>query len=58
MSSPMTAFDFLGRQEINYTNLANFVEIKNLDKIVIEQVVINAKYFNFIEREKKTNRGI
>lgn len=53
MSSPMTAFDFLGRQEINYTNLANFVEIKNLDKIVIEQVVINAKYFNFIEREKK-----
>lgn len=53
MSSPMTAFDFLGRQEINYTNLANFVEIKNLDKIVIEQVVINSKYFNFIEREKK-----
>lgn len=53
MSSPMNVFDFLGRQEINYDNLNKFIETKDLDNLVIEQVEINAKYFPFIEREKR-----
>ena len=53
MSSPMSAYEFLGRQEIDYENLSEFIETINLEPIVIEQVEINAKYHNFILREKK-----
>lgn len=53
MSSPMDAFSFLARQEIDYANLSQFIDTKDLDDIVIEQVEINAKYSVFIDREKK-----
>ncbi|WP_067141018.1 tRNA uridine-5-carboxymethylaminomethyl(34) synthesis enzyme MnmG [Oceanivirga salmonicida] len=53
MNAPVSAFEFLARQEIDYTNLALFVEIKQIEDLAIEQVEINAKYNAFIEREKK-----
>ncbi len=53
MNSPVTAFEFLARQEIDYTNLAEFIETKDIEDLSIEQVEINAKYNAFIEREKK-----
>ncbi|WP_073508050.1 tRNA uridine-5-carboxymethylaminomethyl(34) synthesis enzyme MnmG [Streptobacillus notomytis] len=48
----MTAFEFLGRQEINYENLKLFIETKDLPEISKEQVEIEAKYRIFIERER------
>lgn len=53
MVNKMNAFDFLGRKEINYDNLSEFIETKNLNKLVKEQVEINAKYKVFIDREKE-----
>ncbi len=52
MNSPVSAFDFLARKEINYDNLSEFCETLNLSKLAKEQVEINAKYKIFIEREK------
>lgn len=52
MSAPISAYEFLGRQEITYANLNEFCETLALDDLVIEQVEINAKYHNFIIREK------
>ena len=52
MNSPVSAFDFLARKEINYDNLSEFCETINLSKLAKEQVEINAKYKIFIEREK------
>lgn len=49
----MSAFEFLGRQEINYDNLSKFIETAKLNDIVKEQVEIEAKYKVFIERERK-----
>ncbi|VWL85815.1 tRNA uridine-5-carboxymethylaminomethyl(34) synthesis enzyme MnmG [Oceanivirga miroungae] len=53
MTSPNTAYEFLARQEINYDNLHEFIEVKELDKLTKEQVEINAKYDAFIKREEK-----
>lgn len=53
MNNPVSAFEFLARQEINYSNLSKFIEIKELEDLSIEQIEINAKYNTFIEREKK-----
>lgn len=52
MNSPVSAFDFLARKEINYDNLSEFCETLNLSKLAKEQVEVNAKYKIFIEREK------
>ena len=52
MNSPVSAFDFLARKEINYDNLSEFCKTVNLSKLAKEQVEINAKYKIFIEREK------
>ena len=52
MNSPVSAYDFLARKEINYDNLSEFCETLNLSKLAKEQVEINAKYKIFIEREK------
>ena len=52
MNSPVSAFDFLARKEINYDNLSKFVETVELSDLAKEQVEINAKYNVFIEREK------
>ena len=52
MNSPVSAFDFLARKEINYDNLSEFCETLNLSKLAKEQVEINAKYKIFIGREK------
>ena len=52
MNNPVSAFEFLARKEMTYDGLEKFTEIKNLSKIVKEQVEINSKYKIFIEREK------
>ena len=52
MNSPVSAFEFLARKEINYDNLSEFVETVELSDLAKEQVEINAKYNVFIEREK------
>ncbi len=52
MNNPVSAFEFLARKEMTYEGLEKFTEIKNLSKIVKEQVEINSKYKIFIEREK------
>ena len=52
MNSPVSAFEFLARKEINYDNLSEFVETVELSNLAKEQVEINAKYNVFIEREK------
>ena len=52
MNSPVSAFEFLARKEINYDNLSEFVETTELSDLAKEQVEINAKYNVFIEREK------
>ena len=52
MNNPVSAFDFLARKEMTYSELEKFVDIKNLSKLVKEQVEINAKYKIFIERER------
>jgi|GEM_PF-2833350 len=51
-NSPVSAFEFLARKEINYDNLSEFVETVELSDLAKEQVEINAKYKVFIEREK------
>ena len=51
-NSPVSAFEFLARKEINYDNLFEFIETKEFSPIVKEQIEINAKYNVFIEREK------
>lgn len=53
MNNPMTAYEFLARKEINYSNLSLFIETKELPPLVVEQIEINAKYRVFIEREKQ-----
>lgn len=53
MNNVMNAFEFLGRQEIDYNNISNFIETKNLPDLAIEQIEIEAKYRVFIERERK-----
>lgn len=52
MNSPVSAFEFLARKEINYDNLSEFVKTMELSDLAKEQVEINAKYSVFIEREK------
>lgn len=52
-SGVVSAFEFLARQEISYSDLAKFIDIKNLPQLAIEQIEINAKYNIFIEREKE-----
>ena len=51
-NSPVSAFEFLARKEINYDNLSEFIEIVELSSLAKEQVEIEAKYRVFIEREK------
>lgn len=53
INSKVSTFSFLARKEISYEKLKDFIEIKELDKIVVEQIEINAKYEVFIEREKE-----
>lgn len=52
-NSPVTAFEFLARKEINYDNLGEFIETVELSPLSKEQIEINAKYNVFIEREKQ-----
>lgn len=52
MNNPTPAFEFLARKEMTYVELEKFIEIKELSKLVKEQVEINAKYRIFIERER------
>lgn len=52
MNNVMNAFDFLGRQEINYDNLSLFIDTMDIPKIAKEQIEIEAKYRVFIERER------
>lgn len=52
INNAVSAFDFLARQEITYDNLANFIETKEFNDIVKEQIEIEAKYSIFIQRER------
>ena len=52
MNNPTPAFEFLARKEMTYSELEKFIEIRELSKLVKEQVEINAKYRIFIERER------
>ncbi|RRD40797.1 tRNA uridine-5-carboxymethylaminomethyl(34) synthesis enzyme MnmG [Leptotrichia sp. OH3620_COT-345] len=51
-NSPVSAFEFLARKEMNYDNLSEFIKTEKLSPLVKEQVEINAKYNVFIQREK------
>ncbi len=51
-NSPVSAFEFLARKEIDYNSLSEFIETTSLSPMAREQVEINAKYSVFIEREK------
>lgn len=53
MTAPCNAYEFLARQEIDYTNIGEFINLVDLEDLTVEQVEINAKYHTFIEREKK-----
>lgn len=53
MNNPVSAYEFLARQDMDYNTLGKIIEIKDLPDKVIEQVEINAKYDVFIKREQK-----
>ena len=53
LKKSVRAADLLNREKFSYRDLKPFSGIRSYPEIVIEQVEINIKYENFIERERE-----